>query len=464
MFGALIFALAASAPPAQVALESRVAAAATRMFQSERIVGGAAGVVKDGKLISTTVFGVRNLRSGAPVDAQTRFEIGSVTKQFTAAAILQLQEHGKLRIDDTLATYLPAFPHANDVTLRELLNQVSGLPEYLDGPAIVKQLSKPGGLAQVAARAKKLDFAPGTRWEYSNTNYYVLGEVVARVSHQSYESYVRTHLFAPAGMTHSAFIDDEPHLSNVALSYWKGGSGAGPWRAAPPIPVSWAGGAGEIVSTLADLAAWNAALENGTIVSATDYRLMSSPGKLKNGHATDYGMGLGINPVDGHARIWHNGGTLGSFTMNAIYPDDRLNIIVFENSTMGDPQEVERAVFHAIFPETALAEHRAASGEDLAVRPEILRYLNQTLNGAMPKSEMSPAFAKLATPHMQKAIANMLASYGKPTAVIFKGKRAAPHANVYSYRVEFGTRAMNFSFVIDDKNAIVDGIEFDTGA
>ena len=443
-----------------LALDSaQVTAGVDKIIGVQKPVGAAVGVVENGKLVYLKTFGLRNVAKNEPVDENTVFEIGSVTKQFTAAAILQLQEAGKLSIDDKLAKYLPDFPHASEITLRQLLNQVSGLPDYLEHGDPTKQLASPGGLDAVAAHANgPLHFTPGTRWQYSNTNYYVLGKVVEKVSGQSWEAYVRAHIFAPAGMTHSAFVDDEPSLSDYAVGYWTGVHGNGSLEPAPLIHDAWAGGAGAILSTVADMAAWDDALTSGKIVSPADYALMSTPPTLPNGARDTYGMGLGVDPLDGHRRIWHNGGSLGSFTMNATYPDDHLDIIVFENSSSGDPNAVEAAVLESIFPDAAIAAHAAAPGEDLAMRPRILHFLNEAMTGTLQSSELTPSFAKIATPETQKQIAQLFAPLGKPTAVIFKGKDESDRHVIYHYRVEFASTVVSFDIGFDKTTHLVDGV------
>ncbi len=462
LLSAFLLAAATAPPSTTAALDTSIATAVTRTVAAQHPVGAAIGVAKDGKLIFVKTFGLRDLATHAPVDTKTRFEIGSVTKQFTAAAILQLQEAGKLNVDDPLAKYFPAFPHASEITLRELLNQISGLPDYLPRTDPAKAFATPVTFAHVALRAKKLLFAPGTQWRYSNTNYWLLGQIVAKVSGESYERYVRQHLFARAGMTRSGFVADESGYHDLARAYWRGNDGNGPLALAPEIPESWAGGAGAIVSTVADLVRWDNALELGKIVTPADYALMSSRGTLKDGTKTDYGMGLGINPLLGHKRIWHNGGTLGSFTMNGTYPNDGLDIVVFENSVDGDPAVVERAALGAIFPKdlaaSIAASKRPAPGEDLAFRPQILHYLDETMKGTMPPSEMSPAFAKVATPQMQKQIAQHFAPLGPVRSVIFRGKTTRGDVVMYRYRVEFAKGAVRFVLGYNPKTKVVDGI------
>ncbi|MGB6986636.1 MAG: serine hydrolase domain-containing protein [Candidatus Aquilonibacter sp.] len=449
--------MVASPPP----FDAVVTPAVDKILIAQKPVGAAVGVVKDGKLVYIKTYGLRNIAKNEPVDDNTRFEIGSVTKQFTAAAVLQLQEAGKLSIDDKLAKYFPTFPHADEVTLRQMLNQVSGLEDYLHHVP-PEHLSTGGGLSAVAELVNvPLHFTPGTRWEYSNTNYYVLGKVVEKVSGQSWEAYVREHIFAAAGMTRSAFVDDEPSLDDYAVGYWKGFDSKLPLQPAPLIHNAWAGGAGEIVSTVADMAAWDTALTSGKIVRAVDYTLMSTPPTLPGGSPDTYGMGLGADPLDGHKRIWHNGGSLGSFTMNATYPDDRLDIIVFENSTSGtNPSVVEAAVLESIFPDAAMAAHAAAPGEDLAMRPLILHFLDEAMSGSLQSSELTPSFAKIATRETQKQIAQQFAQLGKPTGVIFKGKDENGNTTIYHYRVEFPTTTVKVDIGFDNKTHLVAGLGF----
>lgn len=420
--------------------------------------GAAVGVVRNGRLVYAKGFGLRDVAAHKPVDAGTQFEIGSVSKQFTAAAILQLKEVKKLALDDALAKYLPSFPHARDVTLRQLLNQVSGMPDYFDVKGAETIFSSaPGGIEKVAAYAKgPLHFKPGTQWQYSNTNYYVLGRVIEIVSRRSYQAYVREQLFAPAGMSHSDFVSNESKLSDFATGYWRGPDQKGRTRPAPPILESWAGGAGAIVSTVGDVAAWDTALARGKIVTRDDYVLMSTPFRLSNGGSTAYGMGLGIDELDGHERVWHNGETNGAVAMNATYPRDDVAIIVVENSLGVDPKQIETAVFAAMFPDAAAAADKPAQSEDPAVRAHVLHLIDEMLRGSIPAGEMSAQFQKIATYDVQKHIAEQLAPLGTPKAVIFTGKGDRPAAVRYTYRVQFASRSMTLVFIIDKKTNLLD--------
>jgi D-alanyl-D-alanine carboxypeptidase len=439
----------------------QVTATAQQLVDSQHGAGAAIGIVHDGHLIYVKTFGDRNIADNKPVDADTRFEIGSVTKQFTAAAILQLQEQGKLSIDDRLAKYLPSFPHASEITLRQLLNQVSGLPNYTEMPDIATQMSTvPDAATKIAAYVTgPLHFTPGTKWEYSNTNYWVLGHIVATVSGMSWEDYVRTHIFTPAGMLHSGFVSDEPTFTDFATPYWAGPKNDGPLEPAPVMLEAWPGGAGAIVSTVGDLAAWDTALASGRIVSHDDYALMSAPAHLVDGKLTNYGMGLAADEHEGHQRVAHGGGTNGSVTSNSTYPDDKLNIIVLENSLRGDPNAIESAVLESIYPDALAAARLPAKGEDLGVRPRVVRLIDQLLSGTLPASELSPAMQQVLSPDRQKASAAHFETFGPPIAVIFKGSQENTNGTTtYVYRVQFAHADETFVVVIDKKTGTVDGM------
>src|SRR5579863_3641254 len=171
-------------------------------------------VVQHGSVVFSHAYGVADRDKRSPATVDTYYEIGSITKQFTAAAMLQLQEAGKLHLDDKLSVYLPDAPHAKEVTLRQLLAQVSGLPEYLDAMDAAGTSTKPASFDQLMSyiTGKPLDFAPGSHWAYCNTNYIPAGRVIEAVSHESYQHYVQTHLLGPTGMTHTFTVADEAHL------------------------------------------------------------------------------------------------------------------------------------------------------------------------------------------------------------------------------------------------------------
>ncbi len=330
----------------------RVTAVIEKQLAAPDAVGIAVAVVQHNTVVYARGFGVRDVVSRAPVDAETRFEIGSDTKQFTAAAILQLQERGKLALDDRLAKYVPTFPHAKELTLRQLLHQTTGLFDYLlTNHFMAIQQASDGSFEKIERMAAgPLHFSPGSRWEYSNTNYIALGRVIEVASGESYDAYLRKHLFIPADMAHTTTIDREQDVADMASGYWRGLQNTGPLLPAPKMRASWTWSAGEIVSTVGDLAKWDMALRSGSIVSAAAFAQMTTPATLTDGTVDEYGFGWWTDPLRGHKHIYHDGDTYGMSSSNNLFPDDDLAIIVLQNVSRDAAAKTAAKIFQAIVP------------------------------------------------------------------------------------------------------------------
>ena len=341
--------------PVPAGMAAQIDMAVRRAMQRERIPGAALALTRDGFVVYVSGYGNRNLAKTEPADAQTHFEIGSVTKQFTAAAVLQLSEAGKLSLDNRLSTYLPDFPHAGEFTLRELLDQTSGLYDYIGNTNVLESASSVRGYDSVVAliRNKPLAFRPGTQWAYSNTNYIALGRVIEVVSGLAYEAYVQEHLFNTAGMGETVTIDDESHVPDMATGY-RADNGA--IRTSPHFDSKWLWSAGEFVSTAGDLAKWDAALASGKILNTRDYALMQTASHASNRGATGYGFASYIDTYDGHPRVWHSGLTLGFDAANVVFPADHLAIIALVNDGNADAITLASGVFDTLFPAAASAQ------------------------------------------------------------------------------------------------------------
>lgn len=301
--------------------------------EMEHVTGATVAVIRDERVVEIRGFGKRDLAAGLPADENTKYEVGSITKEFTAAAILQLQEAGKLRLDAPLATYLPTAPHAKDVTIRQLLTLTSGLPNYLAGPNVDALAARPATFDHLIARiaGKPLDFSPGTQFGASNTNYLILGRVVEVISGERWSDYVEQHLFTPAGMTESSTIGSEPQLTDMARGYAYADGKTSP---APPLDESWAVAAGDIVTTAGDLAKWEAALASAKIVSADDYARMTTSQRLADGSSSGYGMGMYVDDSDA-PRTLAQGDTFGFDASDVFYPKQGLRVIVLTNTEGG---------------------------------------------------------------------------------------------------------------------------------
>lgn len=420
------------------------------------IPGAQLAIIDHGQVVYTKGYGFADLAKQQPVTLETRFEIGSVTKQFTAAAILQLRAEGKLALSDRLGKYVPQYRSAKDVTIEQLLWQVSGIPEYLDSDAIVKRASAtPGGFDTILAlvKNKPLDFKSGSKWAYSNTNYILLGHIVELASHTDWETYVRKYIFAPAGMTDSDFITDESHLTPMALGYVNGKSGPVP---APILRGAWAFSAGEIVSTVADLVRWDAAFYGGKIVSLADVKLATSVGTLNSGAATQYGFGWIDDTFDGQARIWHNGGTFGFGAQNDVYPKLGQSIIVLVNSASRPPSAIADAAFEAIHPDFAAAALKPVAGEDPKITALAKQWVKRVQTGTVDRTQLTAEMSKALTPVLVKNVAAQFGALGPLTSIAYRSKKVVNGITVYTYALAFGPSKLTLTIGLDGTGKIAE--------
>jgi CubicO group peptidase (beta-lactamase class C family) len=286
-----------------------------------------------------------NLPRGAfAADASTLFDLASVSKEFTAGAILLLQQDGKLSVNDPLSKFFPGFPNGDTISLLYLLQHRSGLREYnnfgdfpdftaaydafvaggqTDYQPIVDQLAK-----------FDLKFAPGTQYDYRNTNYVLLGMIVAKVSGVSLAAFLQQRIFRPLGMTHTAQGFPPPPLGDVALGYED--DGAGPVRAWQ-WNLAWLAGPGGMTSTVGDLELWDRAVRQPGIFTAASLAQMFAPSPFPQSYGT-YADGWFVATLQGHRYVWHDGALGGYQTVNATFPDDGIDIVVLTNAGTGtDP-------------------------------------------------------------------------------------------------------------------------------
>ncbi len=423
--------------------------------QANKTPAAEIGVVRSGKLVVDDAYGMANMRRRVPATPQTQFEIGSVTKQFTAAAILQLKEQGKLNLTDPLGKYVPEYQRGKDITIEQLLWQVSGVPNYTDVNHFVHIAgSTPGGVdPAIALIAKKpLDFKPGARFEYSNTNYILLGAVVARASHMPWETYIRKNIFDPVGMTRSGFIQDEPGMPDAATGYTRGKKGQ--LQVSPPLHGPWAGAAGGIVSTASDMSKWDTAFFGGKVVSSQDVALATTAHQLSSGKSTGYGFGWFIEKKAGLPEIAHSGGTFGFASENEYFPSLHQFVIVLTNVAGLDPGFIADQTFDALNPAIAAAEMKPAKGEDPAITALARQWVHRMQTGDIDKSQLSAAFAKHLTPQGVAGMKEGLAPLGNPTSFVYRGKSKANGATAYQYSVGFKGATLDLTIAVDDQGKI----------
>jgi CubicO group peptidase (beta-lactamase class C family) len=290
-------------------------------------------VAQDGKILFEKGCGLADQEHHVPVIPQTTFLICSVTKQFTASAILKLQEEGKLSVKDKLSKYIPDFPRGDEVTLRQLLTHTSGIHNYNEDPGFFDRATNDTTGAFIEAMKKEpYDFDPGAKWSYVNSGYLVLGYIVAKVSGQTYGDFLRENFFQPLGMTNTGVYRAQLALPHEALGYSLGTNGFEPALNSHPL---WFGGAGALYSTVEDLYRWNEGIFNGRVLGAASLNAAFTPVKEYEEQVNSdsgYGFGWEVRHARGLRVIWHEGGLPGFRSMLLRVPDEKLTVAILANA------------------------------------------------------------------------------------------------------------------------------------
>jgi D-alanyl-D-alanine carboxypeptidase len=428
-------------------------------------------ILQDGSVVYAKGFGYMNVEDAVPARGDTRYPIGSNTKQFTAAAILMLQDEGKLDIDDRLSKYLPEIPHANEVTLRNLLTHSAGYAEYTEIGTFDEIGNRPTTLAALVNTVdhRPLAFKPGTTREYSNTGYNLLALVIERVSGMSYGDFLEQRIFKPLGMT-STFVrswdDTRPNVATEYSSY-----ALGPWEHALHLDYSWFGGAGSIVSNAYDLAKWNAALSGGRLLSARSLTEMMTPHRIgKNDPFPDYGFGISVSHLpNGHLMVSHGGNTYGAATQDARFPDDHLGIVVLANSGFFSYNTAVSALYRVLVPSAAAkpsARPGSARGKTLgpAANPAMVasaeRWLDDAIAGRIDMTQLRPDFRAHMIPEHRGAL-QALAALGNRTYTLISTDRRPPTTS-YLFAVKTPRKTLIYAFSRDDDGQIAGAEVIDT--
>lgn len=301
-----------------------------RQMQLRHTPGLSLAVIQDGKLVKAKGYGFANLELDVPATPQTVYQLASLTKQFTATAIMLLVQDNKLGLDDRISRYLDGTPDTwKDITLRHLLTHTSGIPDYLTDEAVRSVHDTTPEKIMQSVTGRPLDFVPGAKHDYSNINYVLLASIVQKVSGKTYDAFLTERVFRPLGMTSTRRANPSDLIPNRAAGY--------SWRDARLQnsdyldPTLWDNGDGGILTTLLDMAKWDAALNGDMILTAASKWQMWTPVRLNDGKTHPYGFGWAVDEFQGHRRISHNGGRPGASTNISRYVDDRLTIIVLAN-------------------------------------------------------------------------------------------------------------------------------------
>jgi len=416
---------------------------------AKHIPGLSVTVVRDGQVVKTAAYGVSNVEAKTPATLNTLYGLGSCTKPFTAVAVLQLMEAGKVELDAPVSRYLDSLPAAwNLITVRQLLTHTSGLPNYrlyLDYAKLSDpKYSRAGSVAAVIA-GKPLHFAPGTKYEYSNTNYHLLGQLIEKVSGQTYAAYLASHQFQAAGMTETHFAA-LPALPSQAEGYDWDGKKRLPNTVFLPAALDF--GDDGLLSTVGDLAKWTTALSTGQLVSIATLKQMVTPQALPDGTPNSYGLGLIVARYHGQVVAGHSGATPGYSSTVDYFVDSRLAVILLCNLYDGTPLTDAMAL--------AVAKQYLPTEPTLAdTDPQTAALLKtvsaQIAAGTLDKSLFAPSLQTLLTPAAVDPAHALLAPLGPLTSLVLLRREAGGPA---LYRALYGKTSVDWLVAVDKDHKI----------
>jgi CubicO group peptidase (beta-lactamase class C family) len=417
-------------------LDARLTAAIQAAVKQSGAPSVSVAVVVDGKLAYAKAVGYASLSPRRAADAGTRYAVGSISKQFTAAALLLLQEEGKLSLDDKVAKYFPELTRAGDISLRQLLSHTSGYEDYAPQDYIIPEWLKPVTPRQILdgwAR-KPLNFEPGSQWQYSNTNYVLAASIFEKVSGQPLMAFLREKIFAPLGMLSAGPMANASPADARAYTRYA----LGPPRPAKREAQGWYFGAGELSMTPSDLARWDIAFLQKKILSAHSYEEFTREVRLSGGGATRYALGLMLREAAGAPAITHGGEVSGFLASNTVIPSRNGAVIVVSNQDcVSVVSPLSQRIITLVFGPPA-----PAANKTIAEVQAILEGLQQgRIDRSLFTANANSYFGKLALRDSKASLGRL----GALISVTAGGENLRGGMTYRSYRAQFEKKTLNVS-------------------
>src|SRR4051812_14884406 len=319
------------------------------------LVGLSVAILRDGRTIFAKGYGLAQREKALPVEADTSFAVGSITKQFTCACILLLAEEGRLSVHDPVSKYFPQLTRADDITLLDLMNHTAGYPDYYPLDFVDRRLSRSVAFDALLKdyATTKLNFEPGSRFSYSNTGYIILGGVVEKVSGEKFGDLLQRRILSPLEMHNSKFGIAQG-LRSAATGY--NGFTLGPPEPAVPEGDGWIEAAGGLWASAPDLLRWNLALISGKVLQPSSYQLMTRPRKLTTGKISNYGCGLRADIQQGDLILQHTGGVSGFVSFHGLHARTKSGLVVLSNTEHISATPLRVELWHLLLQDIAKKE------------------------------------------------------------------------------------------------------------
>jgi CubicO group peptidase (beta-lactamase class C family) len=431
-------------------------------IQKRHLPGLSVAVVRDGQVIKTAAYGLADLELGVPATPKTVFQIQSITKTFTAAAILLLVEEGKLSLTDSIAKLLEGTPDSwKEITIRHLLSHTSGIKDFINEPTASLRLDVTEEEVLRALAGRPLNFSPGERYAYSNSNYHLLAMIIRKLTGQWYGDFLRERIFLPLGMKDSRPVSLSAIIPNRASGYFWTDTGYRKGNFIAESILSYGGGG--ILSTAPDMALWAQAMMSGKLLKTEAIVQAWTPARLNDGKDASYGLGWGIGRVEGHREINHGGGHATGFTsFLAIYPEDRLAVVVLLNRGGANPGAIARRVAGCYLPELAPRPEKAIEDKE----PETAAILRECITRAaelrLEEARFTPEMWKVLEPQKEQ-IQAQIQTLGTLKSIELLSRRENGELRISRYRATFAKGILIISATLnrDGKIAGLDSNEPD---
>ncbi|HEX7680958.1 MAG TPA: serine hydrolase domain-containing protein [Thermoanaerobaculia bacterium] len=401
-------------------------------------------VVRDGRIVYTHAYGIANLETKLPASPQMRYSIGSISKQFTAAAILMLAEEGKLSLDDKVIRWLPDLTRAGDVTIRQILSMTSGYQDFWPQDYVMPMMMQPVTAPEIAAgwAKKALDFEPGAKWQYSNTNYVIAGMIAEKVAGMPLLDYLQKRVFVPLKMTTVSNTDAAPLGPEDPMRYLR--YALGPLRPAPKEGRGWMFAAGELAMTAHDLALWDISVIDQTVLKPESYRALETEVELNNGVGSHYGLGVGIGMADGRRILSHGGEVSGFTARNEVYPDDRVAIAVLTNlDATGASEQIAAGISKTIFASTDPATPKTTD--------QMRKIFDELQKGRLDRTQFTSNANAYFDDQAIKDFASSLGPLGTPQEFVQAAQSLRGGMTLRRYRIKFPNKTLRLTtFIMPD--------------
>ena len=442
----LAFALTAALHGQELPAEMRatIDKAAADILAKTGAPSASIAVVRDGKIVYTHAYGIANLETKLPASPQMRYSIGSISKQFTAAAIIMLAEEGKLSLDDKVIRWLPDLTRAGDVTIRQILSMTSGYQDFWPQDYVMPMMMQPVTAPEIAAgwAKKALDFEPGAKWQYSNTNYVIAGMIAEKVAGMPLLDYLQKRVFVPLKMTTVSNTDAAPLGPEDPMRYLR--YALGPLRPAPKEGRGWMFAAGELAMTAHDLALWDISVIDQTILKPESYRVLETEVELNNGVGSRYGLGVGIGMADGRRILSHGGEVSGFTARNEVYPDDRVAIAVLTNlDATGASEQIAAGISKTIFASTDPATPKTTE--------QMRKIFDELQKGRIDRAQFTSNANAYFDDQAIKDFASSLNPLGTPQEFVQAAQSLRGGMTLRRYRIKFPNKTLRLTtFIMPD--------------